>query len=186
MRLSTGECHLKLRKIVSGGQSGAGRTALECARERGLETGGWATKGYRVDGGTDPSLAGFGLVETGTSDYRARTHLNTRDSDITVWFGKTSPGYWCTLKGCSLYNKEFRVNPTPEQFRELTDEYEVINVAGNRARINPEVVGLVKAAFAGLGRTNEEKVQFVANILDRALAAMRRAEDESGLDAESI
>lgn len=143
---------MKLRKIIAGGQTGADRTALECARERGLETGGWATKGFRVDGGTDPSLADFGLVETRTSDYKTRTRLNTYEGDITVWFGKRSPGYWCTLNGCQDHKKQFIDNPSPNDFAVLADLYEVINVAGNRARLNPEVVGLVRAAFAGLSQ----------------------------------
>lgn len=147
---------MKLKKVISGGQTGADRTALECARERGLETGGWATKGFRVDGGTDPSLAEFGLVETVDSNYKLRTHMNTRDSDITVWFGKTSPGYWCTLNGCKKYDKQFVGNSTPEEFRALADQYEVINVAGNRKRLNPKVVELVKDAFAGLEFANAE------------------------------
>ena len=37
-------------KIVSGGQTGVDRGALQAAMDLGLEWGGWAPKGWRADG----------------------------------------------------------------------------------------------------------------------------------------
>lgn len=45
-----------LTKIISGGQNGADRAALEAAYDAGIETGGWATKGYWTHTGQDPLL----------------------------------------------------------------------------------------------------------------------------------
>lgn len=144
---------MKLKKIVSGGQTGADRTGLECARELGLETGGWVPKGARTESGIDKSLFDFGLKETPGVDYQTRTKWNTRDSDITVWFGNIgSPGYWCTLNGCAINGKKLIINPTASQFKDLAMEYEVINVAGNRASTNLKVCDLVRNAFSIIHR----------------------------------
>lgn len=139
---------MKLRKIISGGQTGADRTGLEEAKKIGLETGGWAPKGWRIDGGNDPSLAEFGLTEHPDSGFASRTRANVRDSDATVWFGKTgSPGYWCTKNACSAQGKEFFVNPERLQLTYICHNYEILNIAGNRKRLFPPVVELVRAAF---------------------------------------
>lgn len=136
---------MKLRKILSGGQTGADKAGLEVAKELGLETGGTAPKGYRTESGTDHSLKELGLVESPYWQYQPRTKQNVKDADITVWFGNIgSPGYWCTCNAAKAYHKPFIENPTSEQFRALAEEYEVINTAGNRASTNPGVSQLVK------------------------------------------
>lgn len=139
-----------LKKIISGGQTGADLTGLQEARKRGLETGGWATKGYRTEIGPQPELLkSFGLVEAGSPDYDVRTALNVRDAVVTVWFGKeNSPGYFCTQKACGTYRKSFFRNPEPKIFRALCETADVINIAGNRASVNPDVVRQVQEAFA--------------------------------------
>jgi hypothetical protein len=140
---------LKLKKVISGGQSGADKTGLEEAKKIGLETGGTAPKGYRTEFGPDYSLRDiYGLVESDSSDYKPRTHKNAADGDITFWFGKLgSPGYYCTVAGCEKAGKLFVANPTTEVLKLATEKYEVWNVAGNRISKNPGVVQLVKNAF---------------------------------------
>ena len=144
------ESRMKLKKVISGGQTGADRTGLECAKALGLETGGWAPRGFRIDGGVDPSLADFGLKETASNDYPTRTFLNVQDSDITVWFGGVSPGYKCTEKACKKHGKVLVFNPNGAEMLDLANRFEVINVAGNRLRTNPGIVGVVKLAFEAL------------------------------------
>jgi hypothetical protein len=139
---------MKLRKVISGGQTGADRTGLECAKILGLETGGTAPKGWKIDGGVDPSLADFGLTESHSTDYAVRTRQNVRDAEVTLWFGRTdSPGYYCTRNACHLEGKPFYINPTAAQLEYVVNTYEVANVAGNRRRKNPSVVVLVQDAF---------------------------------------
>jgi putative molybdenum carrier protein len=139
---------MKLKKVISGGQTGADRTGLEEAKRLGFETGGTAPKGWKVDGGADPSLAEFGLVESHSTDYPSRTRANVRDSDVTLWFGiTTSPGYWCTRGAADRQGRSFFVNPNGLQMEYIVNSYEVINIAGNRKRINPDVVRKVRAAF---------------------------------------
>jgi hypothetical protein len=142
---------VKLRKVISGGQTGADKTGLECAKKLGLETGGTAPKGYRTEAGKDLTLRDtYGLSESPHWDYAPRTKQNVLDAEITVWFGNLgSPGYWCT-KNAARGKKEFIENPTPEAFKILCNHYEVINIAGNRSSKNPRVIFLVQEAFAAL------------------------------------
>lgn len=142
---------MRLRKIISGGQTGADRTGLECARALGLETGGTAPKGYKTENGPDHSLKDFGVREALFADYPHRTRLNVLQSDATLWFGTIgSPGYRCTKNAADEYARPFWVNPTRGEMRCMAEVYEVVNVAGNRLSKNPGVVKLVKDAFAWL------------------------------------
>lgn len=139
----------RLQKVISGGQTGADRTGLECAQALGLETGGTVPKGWRTDEGPDPSLAAFGCVEHESSEYPPRTIANVMASDVTVWFGKTnSAGYRLTAKACRMAGVLMVVNPT--NLRPIANLYRVMNVAGNRRKKNPAVVGLVREAFRSL------------------------------------
>lgn len=140
---------MKLKRIISGGQTGADRTALECAQQLNIETGGTAPKGYRTETGPDPRLKDFGLIEHSSTSYAPRTRKNVRDSDCTVWFGNTgSPGYKCTKKACDDYNKPLFCNI--HNFNWISDWFEIINIAGNRASTNPSVINQVKKAFESL------------------------------------
>ncbi len=139
---------MKLRKIISGGQTGADRSGLECAKELGLATGGTAPNGYRTEDGADLTLKDFGLIESADWNYQSRTRANVRDSDCTLWFGKTTtPGYACTYNACHTQGKPFFVNPTKVRLQIVCDSYEIVNIAGNRKSKYPEVVELVKQAF---------------------------------------
>jgi Circularly permutated YpsA SLOG family len=70
--------------IVSGGQTGADRAALDWALARGIECGGWCPKGRKAeDGPIDPK---YPLKETPSAAYIQRTEWNVRDSDATVVF----------------------------------------------------------------------------------------------------
>ena len=68
--------------IVSGGQTGADRAALDFAIAHGIEHGGWCPLGRRAEDG--PLDAKYRLVETEREGYRARTVRNVRDSDATL------------------------------------------------------------------------------------------------------
>lgn len=140
-----------ITKIVSGGQTGADRTALEVAETLGIPTGGWAPAGWRTDVGADPELGTrFGLREHSSRDYRDRTYANVRESDATVWFGHPlSPGGQCTRLACQLYEKPWVENPMASVLRELIaqQEWQVLNVAGNRRRSNPTVVQLTRVVL---------------------------------------
>jgi hypothetical protein len=69
-------------KIISGGQSGVDRAALDWALQRGIPCGGWCPRGRRAeDGAIDPR---YPLSETPGSGYPQRTERNVRDTDGTL------------------------------------------------------------------------------------------------------
>ncbi len=69
-------------KIISGGQAGVDRAALDVALELGLEHGGWCPKGRKAEDGPIPEK--YQLQETASYDYRVRTMLNVAESDATL------------------------------------------------------------------------------------------------------
>jgi Circularly permutated YpsA SLOG family len=71
-----------LRKIISGGQSGADRAGLDFAIENGLEHGGYVSRGRKAEDGRIDDR--YNLVELSTGSYPARTRRNIEESDGTV------------------------------------------------------------------------------------------------------
>jgi Circularly permutated YpsA SLOG family len=69
-------------KIVSGGQTGADRAALDWAIANGVEYGGWCPRGRKAEDGTIARR--YRLSETPSDRYAQRTEWNVRDSDGTV------------------------------------------------------------------------------------------------------
>lgn len=76
-----------LLRIVSGGQSGVDRAALDFAARRGFGFGGWCPRGGWAEDFPDPPgvLARYPqLAETPAADPAQRTRWNVRDSDATL------------------------------------------------------------------------------------------------------
>jgi hypothetical protein len=79
-----------LRKVISGGQTGVDRGALEAAREAGLEIGGWCPPGRASESGPIPP--DLPLVETPEErspeapqvPRSLRSEWNVRDADATL------------------------------------------------------------------------------------------------------
>ena len=74
-----------IRRIVSGGQTGADRAALDAAMELDIETGGWVPRGRWAEDGNVPDCYP-NVRETKSADPALRTEYNVRDSDGTVVF----------------------------------------------------------------------------------------------------
>jgi hypothetical protein len=137
-----------LRKIISGGQTGADRGGLEAGKKLGLQTGGTAPRGFRTENGPDPSLKDFGVAEHHRADFRPRTIQNIKDSDGTVWFGMTdTPGALVTLKNAIALDRPLLLNPLPGALGQWIAEnnIEVLNVAGNRESLHPGLQQEVEA-----------------------------------------
>lgn len=73
---------MDLRKMISGGQTGVDRAALDVARVYGVPVGGWCPRGRRAEDGTIPDR--YPLRETPSEEYAQRTAWNVRDSDGTL------------------------------------------------------------------------------------------------------
>jgi hypothetical protein len=128
-------------KVISGGQTGADQGGLVGAQRAGCITGGTAAPGFRTERGFEDveDLKKFGLVE-GEPDpkvYPKRTKRNVLDSDGTVLFGKSSPGYNQTLRYCKTNSKAYIENPTSDLLADwmTRNAINVLNVAGNRESV---------------------------------------------------
>lgn len=79
-------------RIVSGGQTGVDRAALDVALTLGLPCGGFCPRGRRAEDG--PIAPEYPLVETPTDDYAERTLRNVRSTDATLLLvdGAMDPG----------------------------------------------------------------------------------------------
>jgi len=147
--------------IVSGGQTGADRAALDWALKHNVPCGGWCPKGRKAeDGPIDPK---YPLKETPSASYLQRTEWNVRDSDATVLFSIES-----ALTGGSKKTVEFaRAHKKPnlhlcagdkaaaEKLKAFVEEHRVkmLNVAGPRASKEPEVGEFVRRTLqAAFGR----------------------------------
>jgi hypothetical protein len=92
----------RVRKIVSGGQTGVDRGALDAAIALGIEHGGWCPRGRLAEDGVIPSR--YQLTETASFEYWVRTQQNVIDSDGTLILyrdamsGGTELTYRMTLK----------------------------------------------------------------------------------------
>jgi hypothetical protein len=143
-----------LKKIVSGGQTGADQAALDAAIELGLPHGGWVPKGRKTESGPLPLK--YQLMEMDSGRYSKRTRQNVIDSDGTVIFfmGKLTGGSKYTVKMAAKHkrpNLRIDLNELPA-FQAISiihswifeNEIGVLNIAGPRARKNPGIYVPVK------------------------------------------
>ena len=147
---------MRLKKVVSGGQTGADRAALDVALERGLLVGGWIPKGRLAEDGPIPAQY-RGFVETESSDPALRTVNNVRDSDATliVSHGPPTGGSLLTLEEARRCRKpvlhldllQFAPASAAAQLLEWLAAVDpaVLNVAGPRASEDVTIFATVAA-----------------------------------------
>jgi len=101
--------HSQLAKVVSGGQTGVDRAALDAAMKLGIDVGGWCPKGRRALDGE--IAAKYPLMETRGKSYQTRTKWNVRDSDATLIICRDEPigGTALTIKYCEQLSKPYLV-----------------------------------------------------------------------------
>jgi hypothetical protein len=146
--------HPLLQKIVSGGQTGVDRAALDVAISLNIDHGGWCPAGRRSEAGLIPAI--YRLQPTTSRNYAVRTEQNVIDSDGTLilYFARMSSGTFLTRKMAEKYQRPLRVidlnrtvENTSEQLREWLKENDikVLNVAGPRESTNPGIAQLAQA-----------------------------------------
>lgn len=103
-------------KVVSGGQTGVDRAALDAAMDSGLEVGGWCPRGRKALDGVIP--AKYPLKETKGASYQTRTKWNARDSDATLilCLGEPTGGTALTIKNCEELGKPFYVHKLNSEY----------------------------------------------------------------------
>lgn len=137
--------------IISGGQTGADRAALDFAIRTGIPHEGWCPRGRLAEDG--PLDDCYSLRETPSPKYEERTRWNVRDSDATLVVtirAKPTGGTALTLAACRQQRKPCLhiardTISSLEEAGERIAEYNVVrlNVAGPRASQEPEIAGFV-------------------------------------------
>lgn len=100
---------MTLSQIISGGQTGVDRGALDAALAIGFPCGGWCPVGRMAEDGPIP--ARYPLQELAGAGYRQRTRKNVEDSDGTliITAGAPSGGTLLTVQFCQQLAKPCRV-----------------------------------------------------------------------------
>jgi hypothetical protein len=147
VKWSTAETHA-VQKIVTGGQTGVDRAALDVAIALGLEHGGSCPKGRLAeDGIIDPR---YRLTELPSKRYAVRTRQNVMDSDATLVLnvGVLDGGTAATVRYAERLDKPFLVVDlsldTQSSARRILDwlranQVKALNVAGPRESKRPGV-----------------------------------------------
>jgi len=146
--------HPLIRKIVSGGQTGVDRAALDVAIFLDIDHGGWCPAGRRSENGLIPSI--YQLKQTQSRDYAVRTEQNVVDSDGTLilYVEQMTGGTDLTRKMALKHRRPLLaidLNTIHEKtFFEL-DEWirihniAVLNVAGPRESTTPGISRLAES-----------------------------------------
>ncbi|TWU11962.1 putative molybdenum carrier [Symmachiella macrocystis] len=145
-----------VEKIVSGGQTGVDRAALDMAIVAGIACGGWCPLGRKAEDG--PLPLHYPLTETESGDYVVRTEWNVRDSDGTLILAgrPLTGGTALTERLAKRQQRPCRV-AFPYSDRDVasvaewlaTNRIRTVNIAGPRESQQP---GIYAAAVAFLGQ----------------------------------
>lgn len=140
-------------RIITGGQTGVDRTALDWAINHRVPHGGWCPLGRTAEDGIIPMR--YKLNETSLEDPRQRTEWNVRDSDGTVIFlasgeptGGTAFAQTCcklTQKPCLILRKNHETLDHAKQLTTFIEQNEItlLNIAGPRSSEEPKLFSFV-------------------------------------------
>lgn len=139
--------------IVSGGQAGVDRAALDAARELGLAYGGFVPKGRRAEDGVLPADY-VGMVETESANSAVRTGHNVGAADATLILtgGEPDPGTLLTARFAEALGKPLLILDVGDReaagrlrawLRDLGGG--TLNVAGPRESRQPGIYASAKA-----------------------------------------
>jgi hypothetical protein len=148
-------------KIVSGGQTGVDRAALDTAIEHGIACGGWCPRGRLAEDGAIDLR--YPLREAPSATYAERTALNVRDSDgtLVLTWGRPTNGTALTIHLAETMEKpccvvDIRDGDGVQRAQQWLSAHgvRVLNVAGPRASVDPRIYPAAVAwlkAFLGDG-----------------------------------
>ena len=168
----------RIIEILSGGQSGADRGAMDAARAFGITVGGWCPAGGWAEDLPDPPGVRAlypQMVETPLSDVAQRTEWNIRDSSCCIVLNTTTRGTsHGTDIGYAFYEKygtphfeiildgeetvDEQIGRALDWLESLDDEDMVVSFGGPRASEYPNIYDIafrvVSALLAKLGQSN--------------------------------
>ncbi len=146
---------IRLKKIISGGQTGADQAGLKAAKAKGYLTGGWLPKGcLTLEGPRFDLIQEYEMKECLVAGYAARTERNIQDSDGTIRFATNwkSAGEKCTLRNLKWHKKSYfdidigkiTTIPSTDMLEWLAlHEIKTLNIAGNSEETSPGIHDLV-------------------------------------------
>lgn len=147
-------------RIISGGQTGVDRAALDAALSVGVPCGGWCPAGRRAEDGMIPLR--YPLSELAGGGYDERTHKNVEDSDATlvVTFGRPSGGTARTIEFCRQLGRphlvvDAAIEPLDEALRRAVQfvterDPRRLNIAGPRGSGEPRAYAYTYALVRDL------------------------------------
>lgn len=182
---------MSIKKVISGGQTGADQAALDAAIEMGISHGGWVPLGRLTEKGRLSTR--YNMQEINAIDYDQRTELNVMDSDGTLLFshGELKGGAALTkklarkhLKPCLHVDiKETGEYKAVEIIKSWLDvrNIETLNVAGPRASESPEMYDSVLNIMKSVLYPPPEKIvvkhpKCVAEAVDALISMMSKKE----------
>ncbi len=135
-----------INKIITGGQSGVDRSALDFSIKHNIPHGGWCPKNRWAEDGRIPDK--YNLTETVEESPKSRTYNNVMDSDATLIIFKRNKdeGTNKTIEFCIRNKKPYfeidlRKNVEQSEFKEWAalNKIEILNIAGPRESNNPGI-----------------------------------------------
>ena len=179
---------MMIEKIISGGQTGADRAALDAALELGLPHGGWVPKGRLAEDGAIPEK--YKLKEMPTESYPERTEKNVRESDGTLILshGLLTGGSALTRNLADKHRRpclsiDLNIIPAFKAATLITSWIELhqiktLNVAGPRASNDPKIYqkakDILESAFhIGMVRTIMPELDMPTGQMDIASGSAR-------------
>jgi len=140
---------IRIEKLISGGQTGADRAALDFAIRCGIPHGGWCPRGRWAEDGPIPRR--YRLTETPMASPAQRTEWNVRDSHGTIIFSlaprlrggskKTAAFARQYQKPCLHLSRERDAGAAAAKLADFLAEHRlrVLNIAGPRRSSEPQV-----------------------------------------------
>ena len=163
-----------IKKIISGGQTGADRAALDVAIQLGIPHGGWIPKGRITEKGPLPER--YRLQEMPTDSYPKRTEQNVIDSDGTLIVARGK------LTGGTDYTRQMTLKHKKQLLGIDLDQTDLYNAASLVASwIKLRRIEILNVAGPRASK-DRQIYSDVINILERAIQILR--DEERGSDSK--
>ncbi len=144
-----------IRKIISGGQTGVDRAALDFCLKNHIDCGGWCPKGRLAEDGIISPKYPVKETDEQQAIYRTKQNIEEADGTLILYSKQMDKGTINTINyaleiNLPLYKVDFSKDFSFDQIREwvCNNEIGILNIAGPRETNNP---GIYKQTIVFLG-----------------------------------